>query len=111
MSCLRFLGGKPLVVVTGPIGPSSAEVRLARGVVAEGMVGSDRVVNLAESLDFHGQGVAVGDLSAVEVLVFQGAEEPLVNRSASATACRKQARASRPRAVGPTVTARQYFVA
>ena len=40
-------------------------------------MGSDGVIDLAESLDFHGEGVAVVDRGAVEVLVFQGFEQPL----------------------------------
>jgi hypothetical protein len=41
------------------------------------LVGSDGVVDLAEPVDFDGEGVAVVDGSAVEVLVLEGAEEPL----------------------------------
>jgi hypothetical protein len=52
-------------------------------VVAESLVGSDVVVDLAESPDFHGEGVAVVDRGAVEVFVFQGFEQrsttPLVS--------------------------------
>jgi hypothetical protein len=40
-------------------------------------VGSDGVVDLAESRDFHREGVAVVDRGAVEVLVFEGFEESL----------------------------------
>ena len=40
-------------------------------------MGSDGVVDLAESRDFHREGVAVVDRGAVEVLVFEGFEEPL----------------------------------
>jgi hypothetical protein len=42
-----------------------------------GLGGSDGVVDLAEPVDFDGEGVAVVDGSAVEVLVLEGAEEPL----------------------------------
>jgi hypothetical protein len=42
-----------------------------------GLVGSDGVVDLAEPVDFDGEGVAVVDGSAVEVLILEGAEEPL----------------------------------
>jgi hypothetical protein len=47
------------------------------GAVVEGLVGSDGVVDLAEAVDFDGEGVAVVDGSAVEVLVLEGAEGPL----------------------------------
>ena len=40
----------------------------------EGLVGSDGVVDLAEPVDFDGEGVAVVDGSAVEVLVLERAE-------------------------------------
>jgi hypothetical protein len=40
------------------------------------LVGSDGVVDLAEPVDFDGEGVAVLDGSAVEVLVLEGTEEP-----------------------------------
>jgi hypothetical protein len=43
----------------------------------ECLVGSDGVVDLGEPVDFDGEGVAVVDGSAVEVLVLEGAEEPL----------------------------------
>ena len=47
------------------------------GAVVEGLVGSDGVVDLAEPVDFDGEGVAVVDGSEVEVLALEGAEEPL----------------------------------
>jgi hypothetical protein len=36
----------------------------------------DRVVEVAEAVDFDGEGVAVADVGTVEVFVLQGAEEP-----------------------------------
>jgi hypothetical protein len=42
-----------------------------------GLGGVGCVVDLAEPVDFDGEGVAVVDGSAVEVLVLEGAEEPL----------------------------------
>jgi hypothetical protein len=56
---------------------ASGQVGVAWGAVVEGLVGSDGVVDLAEPVDFDGEGVAVVDGSAVEVLVLEGAEEPL----------------------------------
>ena len=38
-------------------------------------MGADGVVDDAEMVNFHVKGVAVGDVSAEEVLVFEGAEE------------------------------------
>lgn len=59
----------------------AVEVGLFGGVVVEGLVGSDGVVDDAEVVGFHVEGVAVGDVAAVEVFVFEGAEEtPLVWR-------------------------------
>ena len=52
-------------------------VGLFRGVVVEGLVGSDGVVDDAEGVDFHVEGVAVADVAAVEVFVFEGADEAL----------------------------------
>lgn len=52
------------------------EVGLFGGAVGECLVGSDGVVDDAESVDFHVEGVAVADVAAEEVLVFEGAEEP-----------------------------------
>jgi hypothetical protein len=43
------------------------------------LVGSDGVVDVAEPVDLDGQGVAVVDRSAEQVLVLQRAEEPLDN--------------------------------
>jgi hypothetical protein len=40
-------------------------------------MGSDGVVDLAEPIDFDGQGVAVADRATEQMLVLQGAEEPL----------------------------------
>ena len=56
---------------------ATGQVGVAWGAVVEGLVGSDGVVDLAEPIDFDGEGVAVLDGSAVEVLVLKGAEEPL----------------------------------
>jgi hypothetical protein len=56
---------------------ATGQVGVAWGAVVEGLVGSDGVVDLAEPVDFDGEGVAVLDGSAVEVLVLKGAEEPL----------------------------------
>jgi hypothetical protein len=39
------------------------------------LVGADGVVDDAEAVDFHVEGVAVADVAAVEVFVFEGAEE------------------------------------
>jgi hypothetical protein len=50
-------------------------VGLFWGVVGECLVGSDGVVDHAESVGFHVEGVAVADVAAVEVFVFEGAEE------------------------------------
>jgi hypothetical protein len=51
---------------------ATGQVGVAWGVVVEGLVGSDGVVDLAEPVDFDGEGVAVLDGSAVEVLVLNG---------------------------------------
>jgi hypothetical protein len=56
---------------------ATGQVGVAWGAVVEGLVGSDGVVDLAEPVDFDGEGVAALDGSAVEVLVLKGAEEPL----------------------------------
>jgi hypothetical protein len=40
------------------------------------LVGADGVVDLAEAVDFYGQGVAVVDAATEQVLVLQRAEEP-----------------------------------
>jgi hypothetical protein len=58
------------------------------GAVVEGLVGSDGVVDLAEPVDFDGEGVAVVDGSAVEVLVPKGAEEPLDDAPSSSATVR-----------------------
>jgi hypothetical protein len=50
---------------------ATGQVGVAWGVVVEGLVGSDGVVDLAEPVDFDGEGVAVLDGSAVEVLVLK----------------------------------------
>jgi len=47
------------------------------GAVAEGLVGSDGVVDLSEAGDFDGERAGVIDRAAEQVLVFQGAEEAL----------------------------------
>ena len=52
------------------------EVDVAGSSVAECLVGSDGVVELAEAIDLDGEHVAVADGGAVEVFIFQGAEEP-----------------------------------
>jgi hypothetical protein len=51
---------------------ATGQVGVAWGAVVEGLVGSDGVVDLAEPVDFDGEGVAVLDGSAVEVLVLNG---------------------------------------
>ena len=56
---------------------ATGQVGVAWGAVVEGLVGPDGVVDPAEPVDFDGEGVAVLDGSAVEVLVLKGAEEPL----------------------------------
>jgi hypothetical protein len=55
--------------VTGLVG-------LAGCAVAEGLVRADGVIDLPEPVDLDRERVTVADLTAVEVLVFQGAEEP-----------------------------------
>ena len=54
----------------------AGEVRLSRRPVVECLVGAEGVVGVAELVDLDGEGVAVADDRAVEVLVLQGAEEP-----------------------------------
>src|SRR4030088_1068360 len=54
-----------------------AEVGVARCPVAERLVGSDAVVDVAEAGGLHRKRSAVIDGCAVEVLVFEGAEETL----------------------------------
>jgi hypothetical protein len=57
------------------------EVGLVGCAVVEGLVGPDGVVDDPEAMNFHVEGVAVGDVAAVEVLVFEGAKRsttPLV---------------------------------
>ena len=50
---------------------ATGQVGVAGGAVVEGLVGSDGVVDSAEPVDFDGEGVAVVDGSAVEVLVLE----------------------------------------
>lgn len=50
--------------------------RRKRSLIPQCLVWSDGVVDVAVAVDFHVEGVAVTDEPAVEVLVFQGAEEP-----------------------------------
>src|SRR5712692_7426176 len=64
----RALNGRP----TG-----DAEVGVARCPVTERLVGSDAVVDVAEAGGLHRKRSAVIDGCAVEVLVFEGAEETL----------------------------------
>src|SRR2546427_4795979 len=64
----RALNGRP----TG-----DAEVGVARCPVTERLVGSDAVVDVAEAEGLHRKRSAVIDGCAVEVLVFEGAEETL----------------------------------
>lgn len=52
------------------------KVGLTGSAMAEGLVWSDRVVDVAEPVDLDGESVAVGDVGAVEVFVLEGAEEP-----------------------------------
>jgi hypothetical protein len=49
---------------------------MPRRPVVEGLVGPQGVVGAAEQAEFDSEGVAIADDRAVEVLVFQGAEEP-----------------------------------
>jgi hypothetical protein len=51
---------------------ATGQVGVAWGAVVEAWWGSDGVVDLAEPVDFDGEGVAVLDGSAVEVLVLNG---------------------------------------
>ena len=51
------------------------EVGLFGGAVGEGLVGSDGVVDDSESVNFHVEGIAVADVAAEEVLVFERSEE------------------------------------
>lgn len=55
----------------------AGEVGLFGGLVCQCLVGSDGVVDDAEAMNFHVKGVAIADVAAKQVLVFQGAEEPL----------------------------------
>lgn len=55
------------------------EVGLFGGAVCQCLVGSDGVVGDAEAVGFHVQGVAVADVAAEEMLVFQCLEEALDN--------------------------------
>jgi hypothetical protein len=56
---------------------ATGHVGVAWGAVVEGLVGSGWCCRSGEPVDFDGAGVAVVDGSAVEVLVLEGAEEPL----------------------------------
>jgi hypothetical protein len=73
----RVCKGSPNGTV-GPVvtGPRAGDVRLPRRPVVEGLVGPQGVVGAAEQAEFDSEGVAIADDRAVEVLVFQGAEEP-----------------------------------
>src|SRR5437588_4402141 len=75
----RALNGRP----TG-----DAEVGVARCPVTERLVGSDAVVDVAEAGGLHRKRSAVIDGCAVEVLVFEGAEETLPPNAAHAPALR-----------------------
>ena len=55
----------------------AVEVGLFWGAVGQGLVWSDGVVDDAESMGFHVECVAVADVAAEEMLVFQGFEESL----------------------------------
>ena len=66
-----------------------------RSAVGECLVGSDGVVDDAESVDFHVEGIAVADVAAEEVLVLH--QQPTVLRSASNAVLRRADPASRPR--------------
>ena len=44
---------------------------------ADGLVGSDGVVDLAEAADFDGEGAGVVDRAAEQVLILERAEEAL----------------------------------
>jgi hypothetical protein len=57
------------------LGLGLIEVGLAGCAVVEALVGSDGVVDDAEAMGFHVWSVAVADVAAEEMLVFEGAEE------------------------------------
>jgi hypothetical protein len=51
------------------------EVGLFGGSVGEGLVRSDGVVDDPETVNFHVEGIAVADVAAEQMLVFERAEE------------------------------------
>ena len=55
----------------------AVKVGLFGCAVGERLVGSDGVVDGSESMGFHIEGVSIADVTAVEMLVFEGFEEPL----------------------------------
>jgi hypothetical protein len=71
---MRIPNGRP---DRWPVAPQAGEVRLPRRPVVKGLVRSRSVVGVAGAVDLDGEGVAVADDRAVEVLVFPGVEEPL----------------------------------
>ena len=64
------VAGCPIRMCLGP-----GEVGVTWYAVADRLVGADGVVDLAEAVGFHREGVPVVDGASEQVLVFKGAEE------------------------------------